>query len=163
MVGAMTAAITRALWWTIAVGLLVITLAAWAASAQPGRDRVLGNVEIDEDSSCAVVRVGFNFPVRYVTHVPHGTGKELRIQLRPIAFNPADQSALSRREAASPPGNTFAALTEVVYEGDINGGPYLTLLFRRKVAFSVGQGDDYRSLIIAVVGPEPSGPCRPNP
>lgn len=132
---------------------------AWA---QPGRDRLLNVVAIDEDTGCAVVTIEFNIPIRYVDHFPLKSGKELRIRLRALAVSPFDRPALSRREAALPPPNEFAALTEVIYEGDIPVGPYLTLRFRRPVTYTVGQGADYRSLRVAIVGPEPAARCLPH-
>ena len=67
---------------------------------------------------------------------------------------------MPRRESFSPP-NDFAKLIEVIYEGDIIGGPYLTLLFRSPVDFMVQQGADFRSLIVAVPGPEADESCLP--
>jgi hypothetical protein len=75
-------------------------------------------------------------------------------------ISPLDEEGLSRRESFSPP-NDFAKLIEVVYEGDIIGGPFLTLLFRYPVDYKVQQGADFRSLIVAVPGPEAAGPCLP--
>ena len=69
--------------------------------------------------------------------------------------------ALFKREAVVPPRNDYAGLVEVVFEGDIATGPYLTLLFAYRVHFEVKQGSDFRSLAIAVQGPEPSESCTP--
>jgi len=47
-----------------------------------------------------------------------------------------------------------------VYEGDMEGGPYLTLFFSRCVEFWVEQGRDSRSIVVYVddVAPEVSEP-----
>lgn len=134
----------------------------FAPRAQPIRDRVLHAIRITEDTDCAVIEVRFNIPVRYITHFPAATGSDLRIRLRPINVSRLDRSALTERESGRVPRNQFAALTEVIYEGDNPVGPYLNLRFRRPVTYSVGQGDDFRSLLIAVVGPEPSDDCSPH-
>ena len=39
---------------------------------------------------------------------------------------------------------------EVLYEGDIDGGPYLTLFFSRLVTYEVVPGTDYRHLTVIV-------------
>ena len=129
--------------------------------SQPVRDRILGDVHIEDRDECALVRIGFAFPVRYLRHFPENAGDELRIHLEPIAVNPQDKGALTRREAIKPPHSDIAPLSEVVYEGDITGGPYLTLTFTHPVQFRVAQGPDFRSLVIAVPLPETDLPCEP--
>ncbi len=143
--------------------VLVLGLAAGGlpARAQPARDRVLTDLRIDETPSCAVITIDFAFPVRYVRHFPYDKGDELRIALRPLRIAATEASALFRRESMVPPTNDFAALQDVIFEGDIQGGPYLTLRFRTPVSYKVKQGSDFRSLTVAVVGPEPSGACPP--
>ena len=136
---------------------------AQAALSQPVRDRVLSEVRIVDGDECALVTISFNFPIRYVRHFPETAGDELRIHLEPIAVNPRDANALFKREAIKPPPSEIAPLVEVTYEGDITGGPYLTLSFNHPVQFKVGQGSDFRSLVVAVPLPETSLPCEPLP
>jgi hypothetical protein len=145
------------IWIVTLMGLLILS---GGLSAQPSRDKILSAVEIEEDLSCSVIRIAFNFPVRYVKHFPYESGDELRIQLEPIVISPLDREDLTKRESLSPP-NDFAKLDEVIYEGDIIGGPYLTLLFRHPVTYKVQQGADFRSLIVAVPGPEADELCLP--
>lgn len=147
----------------LTVALVGLLLFSSGLQAQPTRDRILDDVQITEDTGCAVIQVGFNFPVRYVKHFPYEFGDELRIQLEAIVISPVDEEALFTRESVKPPSHNFAKLVEIVYEGDIVGGPFLTLLFRYPVAFKVKQGANFRSMIIAVPGPEASEPCLPSP
>lgn len=146
----------------VLAGLLIASAALTPLLlAQPVRDRVLAGVEVAEVAECAVVAVSFNFPVRYVSHFPFEAGDELRIQLRAIALSPADEDVLFKRESLRAPKNRRAAIAKIVYEGDRAGGPILTIFFRHPVAFQVGQGADFRSLVIAIPGPEPSESCLP--
>jgi hypothetical protein len=39
-------------------------------------------------------------------------------------------------------------LSEVVFEGNVTGGPFLTLTFESSIAFEVNEGADFRSLVI---------------
>jgi hypothetical protein len=43
---------------------------------------------------------------------------------------------------------------EVLYEGDIDGGPYLTLFFSGPVTYKVVPGTDYRHLTVVVESPQ---------
>ena len=116
--------------------ILMLTLAAGlfatlAAHAQPVRDRLLGNVDINTTPDQIEIKVDFTFPVRYVRHYPLDVGSETRIVLEPIAINPEDRDALFKRESMSPPAGNPAHATEILYEGNVANGPYLTVLFDR--------------------------------
>ena len=135
--------------------------AAVPAGAQPVRDRILADVRVVEQAECAIVRVLLKFPVRYVSHFPLASGDELRIMLRPIDVPTADRNALIKRESIRAPSSERAAIEQIMYEGDSVAGPIVTLFFRHVVFFKVGQGGDFRSLIIAISGTAPSDTCRP--
>ena len=145
----------------LAAAIVVAFYAAVSATAQPIRDRVLSDVRVTEQADCSIVRVGLNFPIRYVSHFPLAFGDELRIRLRPIEIPRVDLNALIRRESLRAPASERAAIEQITYEGDVVAGPTLTLFFRHAVAFKVGQGADFRSLVIAIAGPTPSDTCRP--
>lgn len=135
----------------ILTALFLFHSSAWA---QPVRDRLLGDVSITRGTDYAAIKINLTFPVRYVRHFPLTEGDEVRVQVEPIAINPQDRDALLKRESVTArPGNPALA-DEIVYEGDVAGGPYLTVFFNRTVTFQVKQGDDYRSILILISLPE---------
>lgn len=140
----------------VAAGLLFVLS---GSLAQPIRDKILTYLSVGGNIECTVIRVGFSFPVRYVRHFPPEVGDELRIQLKPIAIGRVEQEGLFRRESLRPPEAEGAVLVEATYEGDIVGGPFLTLNFRNSVSYKVAQGSDYRSLIVSVIAPGAEAAC----
>jgi hypothetical protein len=138
-------------------GLLTgIVFVSTISTAQPARDRILDDVHIEEKGGCVTIHIGFTFPVRYVRHFPFEKGDELQIQIEPIALGPLEQEAIFDRESLTPPHHRRASLEDVIYEGDIEGGPFLRLLFTREVRFEVGQGADFRSIKVALRNPAPA-------
>lgn len=135
---------------SILIGLLFFTS---ITTAQPARDRILDDVHIKEKDGCVTIHIGFTFPVRYVRHFPFEKGDELQIQIEPIALGPLEQEAIFDRESTTPPHHRKASLEDVIYEGDIEGGPFLRLLFTKEVGFEVGQGADFRSILVALRKP----------
>lgn len=138
-----------------------------AANAQPATSTILDAVTEIEKPGCLLIKVEFTLPVQYEWHFPYSVGEELQIRIKPIVADPGAPSTLTKREAVVPRLTRGAALLgvdlmEVAYEGDVVGGPYLTLLFRNPVAFKVAQGKDFRSIIIASPGPEASESCKPD-
>ena len=136
--------------------LLAISLAVGAAalllgttiSAQPTGGRILTDIALSGAEACRSMRIGFSLPIRYLNHFPQKRGTELRIQLKPLRIDPADSLALLDREAFSPVDDT-SPLDNVIYEGDMAGGPYLSLQFSRSVYFTVAQGTDFRSMNVS--------------
>ena len=148
---------------------LIVLMALFAALAgmllltqEPGAERleILDGVEITGGDGCAFIRIGFNIPVRYVKHFPYDSGEDLRIQLEPISISPGERPSLFNREYLRPPPDDPSGLSEVLYEGGIEGGPFLSLFFRNPVRFKVEQGEDYRSLLVTVYGTDAKGPCQ---
>lgn len=133
-------------WQGLSAGLVTITLIV-ALQAQPTGGTIMTNVSLFRSQSCTTVNVAFSIPIRYVSHFPQIQGKEVRIRLKPIAAGSIEASALFKREGFSPV-NAVTPLENVVYEGDMAGGPYLSLQFSHNVDFTVVQGRDFRSMAI---------------
>jgi hypothetical protein len=121
---------------------------ALALKAQPTGGRILSDITVSGSDTCKLARISFNFPIRYLNHFPQKEGDELRIQLKPVTVDPLDAQDLANREAFSPVDDA-SLLTNVIYEGDMAGGPYLTLQFNGRADFKVLQGTDFRSIRIA--------------
>lgn len=138
--------------------LLNFCLPALEARAQPITSRMLRRVTVSPSNDCPVLTVSFNFPVRYVTHAPPEQGTDLRIQLEPIALSPVDRDDSLRREAVGLPAGSELAVDSIYWEGDDPSGPWLTLEFSGNTRFAVKQGTDFRSIQVALPGPEASCP-----
>jgi len=135
--------------------ILLLAFAACTIGAAPQvRDMVLDQVEITRSDGNLILQVNFSFPLRYVSHFPPGDGSELRIRLSPIQVPPSDEDAVFKRESITPPYADTIALDEVIYEGDVDSGPYLTVRFLRPVRYEVVPGADYRSCNVIVLAIE---------
>jgi hypothetical protein len=66
----------------------------------------------------------------------------------PFDVRSDDRDALRQRESLVPPDDDPPELMEVIYEGDVDGGPFLTLLFDHEVHYEVEQGRDSRSIVV---------------
>lgn len=128
--------------------MLLIGLNFSQASASSLRDRVLSDVSISQSEQYIVIKVAFNFPVRYLRHYPLDYGKELNIQLKPILAGIEDLSGLKDRESLSAPDNNPAGLIRVQYEGNELLKPTIRIVLDKARNYEAKQGDDFRSLII---------------
>ncbi len=142
------------------LGLAVLCGLLLARGAWAREFRIFDEVWLVEDQECKFIEVRFNMPMRYIKHFPFERGEDLRIQLEPLVINPTEESAQFRREYPGSVSSELGAIADIVFEGDIDGGPFLSLYFHNPKSFKVGQGSDFRSLVISVAKPEDS-PCDP--
>lgn len=139
-------------------GIIALLLVV-ALRAQPTGGRILSDITLAGSEACRTARISFNFPIRYINHFPQKEGKELRIQLKPVTVGPMEEQDLLEREAFSPVDDT-TPLSNVIYEGDMEGGPYLTLQFSQVTHFAVAQGTDFRSISVTFrTGGDPAASC----
>jgi hypothetical protein len=131
----------------IVVGVSALLLAI-SLRAQPTGGRILTDITVTGDEICKTAKIGFNFPIRYINHFPQSEGNEVRIQLKPVTVDSIDAQALADREAFSPVDDA-TLLSNVIYEGDMPGSPYLTLQFNGSAHFTVMQGTDFRSVRVS--------------
>jgi len=146
-----------------ALGAAAVSVAApvWA---EPSAGQVLTDLAIGGSDGCVDVRVTFSLPFRMIKHFPEDVGQEIRVQVDPFEVSGTDPKALKGREAIRPGEfDDRVPLDEVLYEGDIEGGPFVTFRFTRAVTFHLDQGDDFRSLRLYLPGPQRDGPCPADP
>ena len=110
--------------------------------------RVVYDVNIEERDGCAILRVVFNFPVRYKRHIPTEPNDELRIQFDPLAIGSSDREDLFDREQVWFSQDDRIPIEDIIIESIVAGGPLLTVTFQRSIAFDVEQGTDFRSVVV---------------
>ena len=142
-----------------AAGILLalgVVLFAQLVDSEPVRKKILDRLDVQETDALTTVRISLTTRVRYDSHFPYESGKELRVRITPFGISADDLNALFKRETLVPFDQEDLPLEEVVYEGDIEGGPYITLFFSRCVDFWVEQGRDSRSIVVYLdeVAPE---------
>ncbi|MFZ0852770.1 MAG: tetratricopeptide repeat protein [Hyphomicrobiaceae bacterium] len=135
---------------------------ATPVAAEPVLDRALSGLRLFSPSpSCTVVKVEFNFRIRYVSHFPLSTSDELTINVRAIDPTQAAALAVLRREALRAPNHAGAAIRAIDFELDQPAGPVLRVQFLHPVAYQVAPGSDFESLVIAIAGRTAQAGCRP--
>ena len=144
-----------------ALGVLGWVALSSVVFAQPTTIRVLKDARLLEGNDCTYIQIEFNFPVQYINHFPPNAGDELRIHVKPIIRNVQDRAALLLREALTPPRDDDLGLLTLIYDGELSSGPIVMLQFRRPLSYSVGQGHDFRSVLVGIPGPDRTTPCLP--
>ena len=147
----------------LALGMFLAcaSLASLSSSrAEPVTNRVLSGTQIVVSPNCVLLKINFNFRVRYVSHFPVSSGNELRILIQPIDGARFDIESLSSREALRPPQIKSAGVKAIQYEARVAEGPTLSIIFDRTVNFDVGASPDFQSVVVSIGGSKRSKACK---
>lgn len=128
---------------------IAVVLIAQLVGSEPVRKKLLDQLDVQSGEKITTIRISLTSRVRYIRHFPYASGEELRIKITLFDVSSDNREAFFSRETLVPYDVEGLPLNEVVYEGDIEGGPYLTLFFSRRVDFEVQQGTDSRSVVVS--------------
>lgn len=142
---------------------LAVIMIARLADSEPLRKKILDDLDIQEEEETTTVHISLTSRVRYIRHFPYESGEELRIRIQLFDVDSDNREARFGRETLVPYDSEGLPLEEVVYEGDIESGPNLTLFFSRPVDFEVQQGTDSRSIVVHIKKPAPESFASPLP
>lgn len=137
-------------WGLLLIVFITGALLVIVISAQPVNDTIMDDVVVSDYEDGAKVKITYRCGMRYISHFPHYTGTELRINLKPAFSCASDDLNDQWRGAINLRGGNAVGLDSVHYEGDFETGPVTTLLFDRQVIFEVLQNSGRRSLTVVV-------------
>jgi len=140
--------------------LAISSILQGPSDALARRFQILDEVQLVEEEGCKFIDVSFNVPMRYIKHFPYAKGEDLRIKLDTLNIHPSDRSAQFQREYPGSLSKELSQLADVVFEGEVEGGPFLAIFFHKTEDFKVGQGNDFRSLVITLSS-NGEAPCNP--
>lgn len=129
------------------------------AAAQPPAVEVIDEVSQYRTSECAWIDIRFLQAVGYLGHFPTDHSNQLRISVQ--LLNRPDALPAGSREAMhvcpKDPFNVRWATFEA--EGQGRGSLYID--FNGETRYKVGQGGDFRSIVISVPSSAGAAPCDP--
>ena len=137
-------------------GVLALLL-VWNGLHAQVRGRILREARVDAEQ--ATLTVKFNVPVDVSNITPPREGNFLRIGLLLVPAG-AVLAVPTRETLGASPADTVP-ISDIVYEVEAGLSPTLEITFTRTVRFTVRQGSDARSVIIALEKQAPI--ARPAP
>lgn len=138
-------------------------IAIFACSVARAEEAILQGIQITEKETTLDLQVDFSVSLQYMRHFPPNSGEILQIQMQvseaerskeekaaeAVAPDAAAQKT-AKRETMLPPSSDDAPLINVTYEGEVPGGPFLTLRFKFPVDYVVAEGPGGKSIIVSV-------------
>lgn len=132
--------------------LLLLLLAAYSlgiVSFDADRQLIDDVVLVREEGGKAL-QIDFSAPTRIVGSLPEASGDILQIKLSVIAFGQfADNVSLLERFIGFEEGKELH-LTDMYYEGNVPGGPFIVMRFSRPVQWELVEGDGLLGMSIVI-------------
>ena len=110
---------------------------------------ILKSVEYTSDENYIHIKALFGDKVDYVKHFPSSRGKITQIQIK-LKGDKFDAKSQKRRETIAPDENAPAVVRDVIYEGNVRGGPYLVFRFSSVVRFVLKKEKNSSFLTVSI-------------
>ena len=129
--------------------IVVIGVYVYYKYAQEAPAQLVSEFHITSDKDGNNLEFGFANPVRYLGHFPDDNSDVLQVKLRAIGFSEFTEnfSLLDHFIATADGQEKF--LEDVRYEGDVPGGPFLIVRFKKSMTYRVTESNGLKGLIVS--------------
>lgn len=111
-------------------------------------ETLIAEVVLTKDKEMRNLQVDFASPVRYVGHFPDNEGEMLQIKLRAISFHDFSENFSLIDTFLQTNVARDSHITDIRYEGNVPGGPFLIIKFTQPVSYQVNEGDGLKAMLI---------------
>ncbi|MDH5547201.1 MAG: hypothetical protein OEZ43_16560 [Gammaproteobacteria bacterium] len=110
---------------------------------------ILTSVDYSSDENSIYIKANFGDIVNYEKHFPRSRGKIIQIQIS-MPGKVFTETQLKRRETIEPDENAPSVIRDIIYEGNVRGGPYLVLRFSSVVTFKLDESKGSKVLTVTI-------------
>ena len=133
----------------VSLAVVIISFAMGVVSFDTDR-KLIDDALLVREPEQKFLQLEFSAPVRLVGNYPEETGDILQVKLRVIGLGRFDEnfSVLDKFVGAEEGKEVF--MTDMQYEGNVPGGPFLVLKFDRPVHWKIIEGDGLLGMNIVI-------------
>jgi len=131
----------------IVIAFIVVYLYMTIFAEKP--DKLVADVTLTTSGNQKNLAFDFTTPVRYLGHYPESYGEVLQIKIRAISFEGFNKNYSILGQIAKSGSSTDNLITDVRYEGNVKGGPFLIVRFAKPLNYEVHESDGLSSLSIS--------------
>jgi len=131
------------------IGQLFLLMFLWGVAVSVQANDILEDVSFTDKGEEIEIKAKISLPFDYVKHFPSKRGKIIQIQLK-VDGQEKDKKKTKRRETIRPDSSTPLKIRDVIFEGNVRGGPYLVIRFNDVVKFRVDEVKNSQTISIFV-------------
>ncbi len=109
---------------------------------------ILKSVAFSEKADMTEMKVHFTKTFSYRKHFPTSRGKIIQILIKPD--DEVNEGFYKKREMISPGENTPIGIRDIIFEGNVKGGPYLVVRFKKIETFTLSKEKNSNVLTIQI-------------
>lgn len=133
----------------VLLAVVIISFAMGVVSFDTDR-KLIDDAVLVREPEQKFLQLEFSAPVRLVGNYPEETGDILQVKLRVIGLGRFDEnfSVLDKFVGTEEGKEIF--MTDMQYEGNVPGGPFLVMKFDRPVHWKIVEGDGLLAMNIVI-------------
>ena len=128
--------------------ILVIGLYVYYKYGQEAPAQLVSDFHITSDKDGNNLEFEFANPVRYLGHFPDDNSDVLQVKLRAIGFTEFTENMSLMDQYLTPADSQESFLQDVRYEGNVPGGPFIVVKFKKPMAYRVSESNGLKGLIV---------------
>lgn len=128
---------------------LLIGVYVYYKYGQEAPAQLVSNFHITSDKDGNNLEFEFANPVRYLGHFPEGDSDILQVKLRAIGFSEFTENMSLMDQFLSPADSQESMLQDVRYEGNVPGGPFIVVKFKKTMAYRVSEINGLKGLLVS--------------
>ncbi len=139
----------------IILGFLVILIFgyAWGVFSFDAERPLIDDVVLIREEEGKFLQLDFSAPVRIVGTFPESSGDIVQIKLSVIAFGKFDENMSLLEKFVGVEEGKELHMTDMRYEGDVPGGPFIVMRFSKPVQWTLTEGDGLLGMNIEIKDP----------
>jgi len=137
-------------WKTIFISTLVVLFVLSSLNILQTPDNILEDVLVTEEGSALVMKIQTSIPVYYVDHYPSGRSSFIQVKVRVVSLLGADKNEYMGSESILPGFIEQVPIIDVAYEGDVPGGPFISMHFKEPVNYQIKEDPELKGLFIYI-------------
>ena len=128
--------------------ILVIGLYVYYKYGQEAPAQLVSDFHITSDKDGNNLEFEFANPVRYLGHFPDDNSDVLQVKLRAIGFTEFTENMSLMDQYLTPADSQESFLQDVRFEGNVPGGPFIVVKFKKPMAYRVSESNGLKGLIV---------------
>jgi len=133
----------------VILAIVIISFSMGVVSFDADR-KLIDDAVLVREPEQKFIQLEFSAPVRLVGKYPQETGDILQVKLRVIGLGKFDENFSVLDKFVGVEEGKEIYMTDMYYEGNVPGGPFLVMRFSRPVHWKIIEGDGLLGMNIVV-------------
>lgn len=129
-------------WKTILVSTILLFVLLYSLQVLETPEKLLDDVVVTQEGNLVVLQVKTNLAIKYENHYPKGPSNFIQIKVRPVSLVSVNRNEYMGTDSILPGFIEQIPVMDVAFEGNVPGGPFISLRFKEAVNYKIKETSD---------------------